>query len=159
VPQLFNPATASRQALAAYGFPPRPVAASRPQAYALWLRATSPSIKRITPNLLVTNIYHHTQLASGQSSKNADATSSNWSGFVNYWGGTTFSASQIDNIQGYWAVPLATVAFAPIPLVGRAGAGGSAGHDSNPYVEREKGKILTQMSADKKRINTDSENC
>ncbi len=63
------------------------------------------------PSLLATNIYHHTQLVSGQSSKNTDGTSSNWSGFVNYWGGTTFSATQIDNIQGYWAVPSATVAF------------------------------------------------
>jgi hypothetical protein len=49
VPPLFNPATASPEALAAYGFPPRPDAATRPQAYALWLRATGPSIKRITP--------------------------------------------------------------------------------------------------------------
>lgn len=110
VPPMFNRITASPEMLAAYGFPPRPDEATRPAAYAQWLRATSPAIRRIAPILKLTNIHHLTLRDPGRSKITNDATSSNWSGYVADWGGSAFSATQVDAIQGYWAVPSANVA-------------------------------------------------
>src|ERR1700760_3923784 len=48
-PDGFNPLEASDFELAQYGFPPRPDAGLRPQAFASWSRAMSHSKTKMTP--------------------------------------------------------------------------------------------------------------
>ncbi|MFY9906438.1 MAG: hypothetical protein WBX02_22325 [Terriglobales bacterium] len=74
-PAGFDPVTASDNELKQWGFPPRPSEVDT-KAYARWKRVAS--LKRITPQLTFTNIYHGParNVQSGQAVNNATAATS-----------------------------------------------------------------------------------
>jgi Peptidase A4 family len=103
----FNPLTASDEELQYNGFSPRPDQNANPKAYALWAKAMSRAKTRVEPVLEQTNIFH----GPAQIKKNANPTavesnsllalqqesntlySSNWSGYVDLSGATSYNSS------------------------------------------------------------------
>jgi hypothetical protein len=105
-PADFSPLTASDEELAYYGFPPRPDQSSQPKAYATWAKAMNRPINRITPTLEQTNIFHGpaklTPKPDAEAVRNNPGLppqpettyySSNWSGYVDLSGATSYGSS------------------------------------------------------------------
>jgi hypothetical protein len=105
-PAGFNPLTASDDELAYYGFPPRPDQSAQPKAYATWAKAMIHATNRITPTLEQTNIFHGPAKLTPKPDDEAlrsnpglapqpETTyySSNWSGYVDLSGATSYGSS------------------------------------------------------------------
>jgi hypothetical protein len=115
-PQGFNPLTASDTELAFNGFPPRPDQFSAPKAYASWAKAMTASKKRLVPNLEQTNIFHGPVKivkdgAAESNQKNGTATSSNWSGYAQFSGASSYGSSSVYYVVADSVVPVARQAF------------------------------------------------
>jgi Peptidase A4 family len=106
-PAGFDPGAATPEALARYGYPPRPEAAAGAEALAEWQRVTDPALRRIVPALVRTNRYHRPVAGLRVDERNAAATSSNWSGFALVGGAST----NFFSVVGHWTVPTAQQAF------------------------------------------------
>jgi hypothetical protein len=122
-PTGFDPITASDEELAYHGFPPRPNQ-SAIKAYATWVKAMKSSKTRMTPKLEQTAIFHgparvgkaanamavenHPLLALQTSNT---LYSSNWSGYVDFSGATTYGTSSFYYIVNDFVVPVAQQAF------------------------------------------------
>ncbi len=119
-PAGFDPLNASDQELAYHGFPPRPNQGSEPKAYATWVKAMNHSRTRVTPTLEQTAIYH----GPAKITKNANPTaiannaslslqpnntlySSNWSGYVDFSGATSYGPSSYYYTVNEMVVPIA----------------------------------------------------
>ncbi len=102
-PAGFEPLTAGDDALAAYGFPPRPDVRTAPQAYARWAHAVGAHPQRLVPELRETGIYHGPLRST---IKNSPAiTSSNWSGYAAPGSATVWSGVSFSQVQGQYIVP------------------------------------------------------
>jgi hypothetical protein len=108
-PADFNVQTASREQLAAWGYPPRPDVSEGPTALTNWLAEVNPAMRRVVPDLVRREgVYHRPvkglKVTSASVGINAAiaATSSNWSGIalVNGTGDQPFYL-----ITGRWIVP------------------------------------------------------
>lgn len=116
----FNPLNASDEELAYYGFPPRPDQNAQPKAYATWAKAMSRSVTRVEPKLEQTNLFH----GPAQLKKNANPAateshpllsqqpsntyySSNWSGYVDLSGATSYGNSSFYYTVNDMVVPIA----------------------------------------------------
>jgi hypothetical protein len=119
-PAGFDPIAASDQDLAYYGFPPRPDQVAQPKAYGTWVKAMTHSKTRVTPSLNQTAIYH----GPAQVRKNANPTavegsagpllqpsntlySSNWSGYVDFSGASSYGSTSYYYIVNDMVVPVA----------------------------------------------------
>lgn len=118
----FNPLTASDEELAYNGFPPRPNANTEPKAYASWAKAVSSAKTRIAPKLEQTDVFHgpaNVKKAplnpTTSESNNAQVAlqpsntlySSNWSGYVDFSGATSYGASSYYFTVNDMVVPIA----------------------------------------------------
>jgi hypothetical protein len=123
-PAGFDPITASDEELAYHGFPPRPNQGAQPKAYATWFKAMKASKVRIVPKLQQTTIYHgpvkpgksanptaveYSPLLSTQASNTSY--SSNWSGYVDFSGATSYGSSSFYFLVNDYVVPVAEQAF------------------------------------------------
>jgi len=112
-PEGFSAIDASDEELARYGFPPRPDAQAKPQAYASWQRAMLASKVRLVPELEMTAMFAGPNRK--QPAQNADAstgTSSNWSGSVDFSGAKSYnSTTSFYYIVGEYVVPVARQAY------------------------------------------------
>lgn len=116
----FDPIAASDEELAYYGFPPRPDQAAQPKAYATWVEAMHHSQTRVFPKLEQTAIYH----GPAQIKKNANPTatesnaslalqpsntlySSNWSGYVDFSGASSYGSSSYYFLVNRMVIPIA----------------------------------------------------
>ncbi len=92
-PEGFDPLTASDEALADYGFPPRPEQGS--DEYARWARAMAASKTRIIPKLQQTSIFHGParKVKDSESIDEGSIKTINWSGFVAFSGARRTEAS------------------------------------------------------------------
>jgi hypothetical protein len=113
-PAGFDPATASKDELESWGYPPRPGRDSGPEALKRWSLAVSPSLRRVVPDLVRREgVYHRPArglkvTSRDASGKAASATSSNWSGYALVPGA---GAQPFYYVTGRWTVP--TVKQAP----------------------------------------------
>jgi Peptidase A4 family len=122
-PAGFDPITASDDELAYHGFPPRP-SQSEQKAYASWVKAMKASKVRLVPKLEQTAIFH----GPAKPGKAANPTavepspllatqasntyySSNWSGYVDFSGASSYGSSSFFFIQNDFVVPIAQQAF------------------------------------------------
>jgi hypothetical protein len=123
-PAGFDPIMASDADLAYHGFPPRPDQSAQPKAYAMWFKAMKASKTRMMPKLERTAIFHgpmkpgtaanptaveYQPLLAMQSSNTAY--SSNWSGYVDFSGATSYGSSSFYYIVNSFVVPVAEQAF------------------------------------------------
>ena len=116
----FDPIAASDEELAYYGYPPRPDQSAQPKAYATWVEAMHHSKSRILPKLEQTAIFH----GPAQIKKNASPTavesnaslalqpsntlySSNWSGYVDFSGASSYGSSSYYYLVNKMVVPIA----------------------------------------------------
>lgn len=120
----FDPVSASDEDLAYYGFPPRPNQFTQAKAYATWFKAMKASKHRIAPKLEQTSIFHgpvkHTRPADpaavesnpllSTQARNT-AYSSNWSGYVDFSGATSYGSSSFYYLVNDFTVPVAEQAF------------------------------------------------
>ena len=119
-PAGFNPLSASDEELAYHGYAPRPDQSSQPKAYATWAKAMARSQTRITPVLEQTNIFHgpaKLHAASTRSAAESDASvpprasntyySSNWSGYVDLSGATSYGSTSFYYTVNEMVVPIA----------------------------------------------------
>jgi peptidase A4-like protein len=93
----------SDEELIGRGFPPRPDAATAPDAYAQWLDLISQPITIVPPHLVSrTDIAHSSKKGNSQQQgvQNSFATDANWSGYVDATGYRGFTA-----VYGQWNVP------------------------------------------------------
>jgi Peptidase A4 family len=103
-PRGFDPVRASHSELLEYGYPRRPDADSQPAAYAIWRRATSPSITRVEP---VFGVYPGWPgepgglIGSGGGAGSPTATLPNWAGSVAH----ADDRYPFDTVTGQWTVP------------------------------------------------------
>ena len=119
-PAGFDPITASDEELQYHGFPPRPNQGTEPKAYATWAKAMSHSKSRVVPTLEQTTIFH----GPAQQTKNANPTavesnatlslqpsntlySSNWSGYVDFSGATSYGSTSYYYLVNDMVVPIA----------------------------------------------------
>jgi len=123
-PAGFDPIAASDQDLAYHGFPPRPNQNTEPKAYATWVKAMKASKVRVAPNLQQTSVFHgpvkpgkianptavesNPLLATQASNTNY---SSNWSGYVDFSGATSYGSSSFYYLVNHYVVPVAEQAF------------------------------------------------
>jgi hypothetical protein len=125
-PAGFDPISASDQDLQYHGFPPRPNQTTAPKAYATWVEAIQHSKKRIVPTLEQTAIFHgpvqqtkapasanaaQNSLASAPSKASNVSYSSNWSGYVDFSGATSYGSSSYYYLVNKFVVPVAEQAF------------------------------------------------
>lgn len=123
-PAGFDPITASDEDLQYQGLPPRPNQNAQPKAYATWVKAMHASKTRIVPTLEQTTIFHGpakparaanpTAVESGASTpsgKVSNATSSNWSGYVDFSGATSYGSSSYYYLVNHMVIPVAQQAF------------------------------------------------
>lgn len=123
-PAGFDPITASDEELQYHGFPPRPNQNTEPKAYATWFRAMKASKTRIVPKLDQTEVFHgpvqRTKLANPTAVENSPelasqasntAYSSNWSGYVDFSGATSYGSSSYYFLVNHMVVPVAEQAF------------------------------------------------
>jgi hypothetical protein len=122
-PAMFNPVVASPEALQQFGFPPKPAPLKASAAYNAWAEAVSaPQTRLQSPQLVQTQISNGpAQIQPSRGSKEPAseftapstnavvATSSNWSGYVDYDNTTNPFAKSF--IYSYWIVPVAQHAF------------------------------------------------
>jgi hypothetical protein len=120
-PAGFDPITASDEDLQYHGFPPRPNQTTEPKAYATWAKAMKASKTRIVPTLEQTTIFH----GPSKINKNAPSPtavesnaalslqpsntlySSNWSGYVDFSGATSYGSSSYYYLVNDMVVPIA----------------------------------------------------
>ncbi len=121
-PAGFDPLSASDQELAYYGFPPKPNQNTEPKAYATWARAMQHSKTRIVPTLEQTAVFHgpmqQAKKVNPASAANSltlgvpsNATSSNWSGYVDFSGATSYGSKSYYFLVNDFTVPVAEQAF------------------------------------------------
>jgi hypothetical protein len=123
-PADFDPIQASDEELAYHGFPPRPNQANQPKAYATWVRAMNASKVRIVPKLEQTSIFHGpakpAKLAEPTAVENNPLLStqarntnysSNWSGYVDFSGATSYGSASYYYLVNDFVVPVAQQAF------------------------------------------------
>ena len=120
-PAGFDPITASDEDLAYHGFPPRPNQDAQPKAYAHWAKAMKASKTRLMPHLEQTGIFHgpakpgkvanpaalENRLSSPDGSVKNDASSFNWSGYVDFSGANSYGSSSYYFIVNDMVVPYA----------------------------------------------------
>jgi hypothetical protein len=119
-PAGFDAVNASDEELAYHGFPPRPNQAIEPKAYASWVKAMQHSKTRIVPKLEQTAIYHgpakQTKAPSASvTESNASLAlqpgntlySSNWSGYVDLSGATSYGSTSYYYTVNNYVVPRA----------------------------------------------------
>jgi Peptidase A4 family len=123
-PAGFDPIAASDEELAYHGFPPRPNPSAQPKAYATWFKAMKASKVRLVPKLEQTAMFHgpakpgkpanptaveyHPLLATQPGNT---AYSSNWSGYVDFSGATSYGSSSFYFLVNDYVVPVAEQAF------------------------------------------------
>jgi hypothetical protein len=113
-PEGFDPLNASDQDLDYYGFPPRPNQITVPRAFANWQKAMKASKRRLKPVLEVTrNVAGPAKLKAGRTAPTGGpaASSSNWSGYVNTNGVTSYGDSSFYYVMGEYVVPVARQAY------------------------------------------------
>jgi hypothetical protein len=123
-PTGFDPIAASDQDLAYYGFPPRPNQVDQPKAYSTWVKAMTHSKTRVSPSLEQTAVFHGP--ANVQKNVNPTAVesnagqmpqpsntmySSNWSGYVDFSGASSYGSASYYYIVNDMIVPVAEQAF------------------------------------------------
>jgi len=120
-PAGFDPLSASEEELAYHGFPPRPNQNTEPKAYEHWAKAMKASKTRLMPKLEQTTIFHgpaklakaatstavESRLSGPTGTVKNDATSSNWSGYVDFSGATSYGSSSYYFIVNDMVVPYA----------------------------------------------------
>jgi len=118
-PAGFDPIAASDEELAFHGLPPRP-SQSQTKAYATWVRAMRASKTRMEPKLQQTAIFHgpvkQGAIANPTAVEYANqpantSYSSNWSGYVDFSGATSYGSSSYYYIVNDFVVPIAQQAF------------------------------------------------
>lgn len=123
-PAGFDPIAASDEELAYHGFPPRPDQFHQPKAYATWVRAMKASKVRIVPKLEQTAVFHGPVKAAKPSNPTAvesnpllstqarnTSYSSNWSGYVDFSGATSYGSTSYYYLVNHFVVPVAQQAF------------------------------------------------
>ena len=123
-PAGFDPIAASDQDLAYHGFPPRPNQVDQPKAYATWVKAMNHSKTRVVPALDQTTVFHGP--AKVQKNTNPTAVesnaglmpqpsntmySSNWSGYVDFSGASSYGSASYYYVVNDMIVPVAEQAF------------------------------------------------
>jgi hypothetical protein len=119
-PAGFNPMTASDEDLAYYHIAPRPNQATEPKAYAAWEKAMQHSKTQVVPTLEQTTIFHgpaKPQKLTNPTAVEGNASlaqqpsntlySSNWSGYVDFSGATSYGSTSFYYIVNDMVVPLA----------------------------------------------------
>ena len=99
-PAGFDPAVAPAAELELFGYPPRPPANAPASAVREWTAVANPTLQRVIPQLLKTNIYHRPAQNLRLNEKAATATSSNWSGFA-----LSHTSPAFSSVTGRWTVP------------------------------------------------------
>lgn len=119
-PAGFDPTAASDAELAYYGYPPRPNQNSDAKAFATWTKAMKHSQNRMTPVLQQTAVFH----GPAQLNKNAKPAaaennpslaqqpsntlySSNWGGYVDFSGASSYGSSSYYYLVNDMVVPIA----------------------------------------------------
>ena len=123
-PAGFDPIAASDEDLAYHGFPPRPNQVEQPKAYATWVKAMNHSKTRMVPSLEQTGIFHgpaKVQKAANPTAVESNAGrmpapsntlySSNWSGYVDFSGASSYGSASYYYIVNDMIVPVAEQAF------------------------------------------------
>ena len=123
-PAGFDPITASDADLDLYKLPPRPNQNTEPKAYASWVKAMQHSKARIVPKLEQTTIFHgpanvvknaKPSAEQGMSAPNGQLSnvsySSNWSGYVDFSGATSYGSTSFYYLVNTMVVPVAQQAF------------------------------------------------
>ena len=124
-PAGFDVINASDQDLQYYGFPPRPNQTTEPKAYATWTRAMKASKTRVIPKLEQTTIFHgpsniaknakptaeQSNAASAPGGVSNVSYSSNWSGYVDFSGATSYGSTSFYYLVNNMVVPKAQQAF------------------------------------------------
>lgn len=114
-PADFNPMTASRDELEAWGYPPRPSAQEGSAGLARWAEEvnTTSRLQRVVPDLVKKEGVYHRPLqnfrpkTSTNGAKSITGTSSNWSGYALVPG---TGAQPFYEVDGHWTVPTVTQA-------------------------------------------------
>jgi len=119
-PAGFDPISASDQDLQYHGFAPRPNQNTEPKAYASWVKAMQHSKTRMVPSLEQTTIFHgpanRQKLANPtEAASNASLSlqpsntlySSNWSGYVDFSGASSYGSSSYYYVVNDMVVPVA----------------------------------------------------
>lgn len=106
-PAVFDAVHASDDALATYGFPPRPDATRNAVAYAHWAQALGAHPRRLSPQLRMTGIFHGPIAAPSHNVANA-ATSTNWSGYAVTTSASTWSSGSLSSVAADLVVPAVT---------------------------------------------------
>jgi len=107
-PEHFDAIHASDEDLAAYGFPPRPEAATATAAYTNWAAAVGAGPERLVPRLLRTEVYHRPRIATFGGGAFTAQTSTNWSGYAFRHGATVWSGNSFNRIAANLVVPAVT---------------------------------------------------
>jgi Peptidase A4 family len=107
-PAMFDAVHASDEALATYGFPPRPSATNASVAYTHWANAVGAHPQRLSPQLQLTDVFHgpNANRLSGHVA-NA-ATSTNWSGYAVTTSASAWSSASVSSVAGDQVVPAVT---------------------------------------------------
>ncbi len=117
-PAGFDPIAASDEDLAYHGFPPRPDQNATPKAYATWVKAMSHSKNRIEPKLEQTAVFHGpANVAKNPTAVEGNAApslqpsntyySSNWSGYVDFSGASSYGSTSFYYLVNDMVVPVA----------------------------------------------------
>src|ERR1700747_2363529 len=120
-PAGFDPITASDEDLQYHGFPPRPNKNTEPKAYATWVKAMNHSKTRIVPKLEQTSIFHGPaqikKSAANPTAVESNASlpkqpsntlySSNWSGYVDLSGATSYGSTSYYYLVNHMVIPIA----------------------------------------------------
>jgi len=145
-PSDFNPLAASDADLRAWGFPPRPDA-SKYEAYDLWTRMVT--AKRVTPQLIFTNIYHGParNVRVGMVRANTTAAQSdNWSGYAITQEPGTFYSKNSTYVMAKWTIPSVSPPSGPVaaqpPTTPHSGLASMAGAARAMYCRAESRPIV-----------------
>jgi Peptidase A4 family len=119
-PTTFEPISASDEDLQYHGFAPRPNQNTEPMAYASWVKAMQHSKNRVAPSLEQTTIFHgpaKPQKLANPTAVEGNAAlsqqpsntyySSNWSGYVDFSGATSYGSTSFYYIVNDLVVPVA----------------------------------------------------
>jgi Peptidase A4 family len=119
-PAGFNPLLASDSELAYHGFAPRPDQSAQPKAYATWAKAMSHSQTRVTPVLVQTTLMHGPAQLKAKANPSALESnamlaqqpsntyySSNWSGYVDLSGATSYGSTSFYYTVNDMVIPIA----------------------------------------------------
>ncbi len=143
-PAGFDPISASDEDLQYHGFPPRPNQTTEPKAYATWAKAMRPprpeslppssrppssmGLPRSTRTRPIPPLWRATLPC--PSSRATCSYSSNWSGYVDFSGATSYGSTSYYYLVNDMVVPMAQQAREPAPAAGtgvRSGTVSTAG--------------------------------